>query len=81
MNSIKSLKILRENGRISNECILIVDDMYLENATQYHSGEYVGADNEGNLYKDIVAFMIEGLKSRYFTLCKLFLNLNSVVNG
>ena len=81
MNSIKSLKILRENGRISNDCILIVDDMYLENATQYHSSEYVGADNERNLYKDIVAFMIEELKSRYFTLNKLFLKSNLVVNG
>ena len=30
--------------------------------TQYHSGEYVGADEEGNMYKEIVAFMIVGLK-------------------
>ena len=40
----------------------MVDDMYLEKTTQYHSGEYVGADDEGNLYKDIVASMIMGLK-------------------
>ena len=40
----------------------MVDEMYLEKATQYHSGEYVGADDEGNLYKGIVAFMIVGLK-------------------
>ena len=62
VNSIKALKILRENGKISNDCILMVDEMYLEKATQYHSGEYVGADDEGNLYKGIVAFMIVGLK-------------------
>ena len=36
--------------------------MYLEKATQYHSGEYVGAGDEGNLYKGMVAFIIVGLK-------------------
>ena len=36
--------------------------MYLQKAAQYQSGEYVGADEEGNLYKGIVAFMVVGLK-------------------
>ena len=36
--------------------------MYLEKATQYHSGEQVGADDEGNLSKGIVVFVIVGLK-------------------
>ena len=40
----------------------MVDEMYLEKATQYHTGEYVGADDEENLYIGIVAFMIVGLK-------------------
>ena len=43
---------------ISNDCVLVVDEMCLEKATQYHSGEYGGADDEGNLYKGIVVFMI-----------------------
>ena len=62
VNSIKALKILQENGKISNDCILMVDEMYLEKATQYHNGKYVGADDERNLYKGIVTFMIMGLK-------------------
>ena len=62
VNSIKALKILRENGKISTDYILMVDEMYLEKATQYHSDENVGADNEENLFKGIVAFMIVGLK-------------------
>ena len=62
VNSIKALKILRENGKISNDCILKVDEMYLEKGTQYHSGKYVGAEDEGNLYKGIVVFMIVRLK-------------------
>ena len=36
--------------------------MYEEKATQHHGCEYAGADDEGNLYKDIVAFMIAWLK-------------------
>ena len=36
--------------------------MYFEKATQCHSGEYAGSNNEGNLYKGIIAFMIVGLK-------------------
>ena len=62
VNSIKALKIHRENGKISNDCILMVDEMYLEKATQYHSGKYVGVNDEGNLYKNKVAFIIMGLK-------------------
>ena len=62
MNSIKALEFLREKGKISNDCILMVDEMYIEKATRYHSGKYVGADDEGNLYKGIVAFMIVGIK-------------------
>ena len=59
---MKASKILWENGKISNDCILMVDEMYLEKATRYHSGQYVGADDDGNLYKCIVAFMIVGFK-------------------
>jgi len=44
----------------------MVDEMYLQKATQYHSGEYVGADEDGNLYKGIVAFMIGGGQLTFF---------------
>ena len=62
MDSGKALKILHEQGKISKDCVLMVDEMYLQKATHYHSGEYVGADEDGNLYKGIVAFMIVRLK-------------------
>ena len=64
--SMKALKILRENGKISNDCILMLDEMYFEKATRYHSGEYAGADDDGNLYKGIVAFMIVGPKESIY---------------
>ena len=41
----------------------MADEMlYLQKSSQYHSGEYVGADKEGNLYKGIVVFVKVGLK-------------------
>ena len=59
---VDSLKVLREKGGISTDLILIVDEMYLHKAAQYQAGEYIGADEEGNLFKGIVAFMVVGLK-------------------
>ena len=40
----------------------MVEEIYLQKETQYHSGQYVGASNDGTLYKGIVAFMIVGLR-------------------
>ena len=59
---MKALKILHEQGKISKDCVLMVDEVYLQKAAQYHSGEYVGADEDNNLYKGILKFMIVKLK-------------------
>ena len=40
----------------------MADEMYLQKCTQFHGGEYIGADMEGHLYKGVVALMIQGLK-------------------
>ena len=37
--------------------------MYLQKSVQYHSGDFVGQDEEGNLFKGIEVFMIVSLKS------------------
>ena len=62
VDTIKAVKLLREKGKISTDCILMVGEMYLQKATQYQGGEYVGADEEGNLFKGIIVFVIVGLK-------------------
>ena len=62
VDAIKAVKLLREKGEILTDCILMVDEMYLQKATQYQGGEYVGADEEGNLFKGIIVFMIVDLK-------------------
>ena len=42
-----------ENGSISDDCALVVDEMYLQKRVQYYSGDNVEADAEGNLYKSV----------------------------
>ena len=60
VDAIKSAKYLLEKGEISRDVILMFDEMYLQKGAQFHGGEYVGEDEEGNFYKGMVAFMIVG---------------------
>ena len=62
VDSIKALKLLREKGKISEDLVLMADEMYLQKATDFSGGEYIGADDEGTLYKGVVAFMVVGIK-------------------
>ena len=62
VDALKAVKILLETGQISNDIIIIIDEMYLQKCIQYTGGEYLGSNDEGNLYKGIAAFMIQGLK-------------------
>ena len=55
---MKSAKLLRARGRISEDVILMIDEMYLQKSEEYHGGEIVGYDEEGKLYKGLVGFMI-----------------------
>ena len=62
VESISAAKSLREKGHLSQDCILMVDEMYIQKGTQFHSGEYIGANVDDQLYKGIIVFMITGLK-------------------
>ena len=62
VDSVKAVKLLLERGKISRDVVLMADEMYLDKGTQYHGGEYVGDDCDGQLFKGIVGFMIVGLK-------------------
>ena len=41
---------------------MIFDEMYLQKRQEYFGGEMIGGDDEGELYKGIICFMIVGLK-------------------
>ena len=38
--------------------------MYLQKGTQFHGGEYIGANENDELYKGIMVFMITSFKKR-----------------
>ena len=50
----------------------MADEMYVQKGTQFASGEYVGADEDGNLYKGVVVFMIVGMKESIPYVVKAF---------
>ena len=62
VDAIKAAQLLREKDAISEDIVLMADEMYLQKCVQYSGGDYVGADADENLYKGIVVFMIQGLK-------------------
>ena len=62
VDALKAVKLLLETGQISNDIIVIIDEMYLQKCIQYTGGEYLGSDKEGKLYKGIVVFMMQWLK-------------------
>ena len=62
VDTLKSAEILMQNGSISSDCVLMVDERYLKKSSQYHGGDYVGEDDNGKLYTSIVVFMIVGVK-------------------
>ena len=41
---IKALKLMLHNEQISSDCVLLIDEMYLQKGVQYHVGSLVGAD-------------------------------------
>ena len=41
----------------------MIDEMHLQKGTQFHSGEYIGVNEDNELYKGIMVFMIASLKN------------------
>ena len=48
---LKVLKTLYENGSFSRDCILIIDEIYLQKFAQYQPGGHEREDEEGNFRK------------------------------
>ena len=61
IDAIKAAKVLKENNSMSEDIILMADELYLRKSAQYSGGQYVGIDETRNLYKGVVVFMIHGL--------------------
>ena len=53
-----------EKVHLSQDCVLLVDEMYLQKGTQFLGREYIGANENDELFKGIMVFTITGLKKK-----------------
>ena len=49
-------------GEISEDVVLICNEMYLQNVEEYCRGSMVGANEDDELYKGLVPCMFVGMK-------------------
>ena len=47
---------------ISEDVVLMFDEMYLQKCEEYCGGKIIGANESNELYKGLLPFMIVGLK-------------------
>ena len=59
---IKGLKLLLQEGKVSSDLVLLIDEMYLQKSVQYNDGKLIGKDGKGDFYNGILVFMVVGLK-------------------
>ena len=62
MEPLKAMKVLLDQGKIGEDAILLLDEIYLQEDVQYQGGQLVGVDSKGNLFKGVMTFMIHSLK-------------------
>ena len=63
VDAVKAAKSLKEKDAISDDVILMANEIYLQKSAYHSGGEYIRVDSSGNAYKGIMVFMICGLKS------------------
>ena len=73
---MKALKVLRDKGKISKDVVLMFDEMFLQKCEEYITGKLIGADEENNLFKGVVSFMVVGLKETVSYVVKAVPELN-----
>ena len=63
LDTVKAAKLLQKSGSISQDVILMFDEMYLQKSQEYVGGELCGANENGMLYKSVLCFIIVGLQN------------------
>ena len=72
VGSITAVKAPLKKGHLSQDCVSLVDETYLQKGTQFHGGEYIGANENDELYKGIMVFMITGQKKSVPSVVKAY---------
>ena len=63
VDPLKAIKLLLNEGSINSDIALLLDEIYIQKEVSYQDGEVVGKDEDGNLYKGVMVFMIVGLRT------------------
>ena len=62
IDAYKTAQLLKNNGSISEDVILLFDEIYIQQCEEYVAGECFGAAEDSQLYKGVVCFMVVGLR-------------------
>lgn len=62
VDTVKVVQMLLENGSISKDYVLTVDEMSLQKSIQYRIGGFIGPDAERSECKGVVVFLTVSLK-------------------
>jgi hypothetical protein len=62
LDALKVAKMFLNEDKISKDCMVLFDEMYLQKGTQYQGGKHIGANEHGEFFKGVVCFMVVGLK-------------------
>ena len=62
LDAVKCAKFLKAPGVISENIVLMFDELYLQKCEQFCDGEIIAANENNELYKGLLSFMIVGLK-------------------
>ena len=62
LDAVKCVKSLKSQGVKSQDVVLMFDEVYLQKCEEYCGIEKTGANENNELYKGLLSFMIEGLK-------------------
>ena len=76
LDAVKCAKSLKSQGVISEDVVLMFDEMYLQKCEEYCGGEIIGANENNELYKRLLSFMIVGLKENVPYIIKSVLERN-----
>ena len=62
LEPLKAVKLLLNERKIDKDIVLLTDEMYLQKELQFQQGKLIGCDENGNLFKGIMTFMIVGVR-------------------
>ena len=63
IDAVKALKVVKDKNLISEDVVMMFDEMYIQQYEEYSAGKFGESNADGEFYTGVLAFMIVGLKS------------------